>query len=338
MNGKLEHKIKIEQKLMSKLSDMPEYINKFYYFNNIKSPNTKKKYLDNVIRFLTIMGNGDVIEQEKLKSIDAYEIQKYISNISFYEKNGEIKELGESTKAFILSSLSVFFHFLKVYNYINEDPFELGIIDRPKPQEKDIIFLSPEEVRKVEKAILDGVGSQITQSRQKTWKYRDLCLFWLPVINGIRVGALSEINIEDINFNERFINVIEKGNRPVKIYYDAKAATYLKIWVDDRKKILKSCGRTNDINNGPLFISSRKTRIDVRSIERTIEKYTESAINRHISPHKLRATFATNLYNKTKDIELTSKALHHKSTVPTQKYVKVFDQDIRNAINTNLYS
>ena len=65
MNGKLEHKIKIEQKLMSKLSDMPEYINKFYYFNNIKSPNTKKKYLDNVIRFLTIMGNGDVFVSRK---------------------------------------------------------------------------------------------------------------------------------------------------------------------------------------------------------------------------------------------------------------------------------
>lgn len=337
MSGKLEHKIKIEKKILLKLSEMPDYLSKYYYYNNIKSPDTKKKYLDNVIRFLTHVGNGKILDQDKLTSINAFTIQRYISDINFYEKNGEIKELSESTKALILSSLSVFFHFLKVYGYISEDPFELGVIDRPKPQEKDVIYLTPQEVRKVEKAILDGIESRTTSSQKDTWRYRDLCLFWLPVINGIRVGALSQINIEDIDFNERYISVIEKGNRPVKIYYEAKAATYLRIWVDERKKLLTSWGQLDKIKSGPLFLSRKKTRIDIRSIERTIEKYTEASIQRHISPHKLRATFATNLYNKSKDIELTSKALHHKSTVPTQKYVKVFDQDVKNAINGNIY-
>lgn len=332
MDGRFEDKIKTEKKISEKISGMPEYMQRFYYSIGMKTHKTKERYIENVIRFLNIYGNGDSVSIDKLNLVDAFVIQKYISDISYYYKKGELKELSSSAKACNLSCLSTFFRFLKANNYIEKNPFEGGAIDRPKPQEKEIIFLKANEVTAVEKAILEGVGSNRAVSRQKNWKYRDFCLFWLPVVNGIRVGALSEINVRDIDFNDRSITVIEKGERRTRIYFDEKAALYLKLWIEQRKEILKGN------NEDALFISNRKDRITVMSIERLIEKYTEFAINRHISPHKLRATFATNLYNKTRDIELTSKALHHKSTVPTQKYVKVFDQDVKNAVNLGLYN
>ena len=332
MKGRLENKIKTEQAIIEKLSSTPEYMQRFYYSINTKTHNTKKKYVDNVLRFLDYYGNGKDVPIEKLKEVDAYEIQKYISSISYYERSGNTEELSEAAKACNMSSLSMFFKFLVGNRYIERTPFEGGFIDRPKPPEKEIIYLKPEEVRKVEKSILDGVGNSRAVAKQEEWKYRDFCLFWLPVVNGIRVGALSEINVEDVDIKDKSISVIEKGNRYTRIFFDDKAALYLRLWMEKRRRIL------GDQKCDALFISNRRNRITVRSIEILIEKYTENSIDRHISPHKLRATFATNLYGKTRDIELTSKALHHKSTTPTQKYVKVFDQDVRNAVNLNLYN
>ena len=72
--------------------------------------------------------------------------------------------------------------------------------------------------------------------------------------------------------------------------------------------------------------------MSVRSIERVISKYTDKATYKHITPHKLRSTFGTNLYQSTKDIYLVADALGHKSTSPTKRYTKIFDEDKRNAI------
>ena len=332
MSGRLENKIKTEQKILEKIAEYPDYMKRFYFSISMKTHNTKERYIENVIRFLNVYGEGKTVTLDMLNCVDSFVILKYISDISYYTKNGKAEELSSAAKACNLSCLSSFFRFLKTNSMIDKNPFDGGAIDRPKPQEKEIIFLTADEVREVEKAVLDGVGSSRSVSRQKNWKYRDFCLFWLPVVNGIRVGALSEININDIDFNDKSITVIEKGDKRTRIYFDDKAALYLKLWIEQRKEIL--AGHDTDA----LFISNQKSRITVMSIERLIEKYTEGAIGRHISPHKLRATFATNLYGKTRDIELTSKALHHKSTVPTQKYVKVFDQDVRNAVNIGLYN
>ena len=332
MKGRLENKVKTEQKIMNKLAGAQNYLERYYYSINLKTHKTKERYIENVLRFLNAYGNGSTVTIEMLNKVDSFVIQKYISDISYYYKNGKLTELSDSAKACNLSCLSTFFKFLATNGYIDRNPFDGGSIDRPKPQEKEVIYLNIDEVKKVEKAIIDGVGSSRAIARQQNWKYRDFCLFWLPVVNGIRVGALSEINVEDIDFNDRSIVVVEKGNRITRIYFDEKSSLYLRLWLEQRRRIL------GDKKCDALFISDRKERMTVSSIERVINKYTENGINRHISPHKLRATFATNLYHKTRDIELTSKALHHKSTAPTQKYVNVFNQDIKNAVNIGLYS
>lgn len=330
MEGRLENKIKVENYIESKIADMPEYIIRFYYSINSKTHNTKERYIVNVIRFLKDYGNGNVPSLEEVNRVSAFDIQKYISKIKYYDKGDEVAELSDAAINCNLSSLSVFFRFLYSNGMIRKNPFDVGI-DRPRVQEKDVIYLNAEEVRKVKKAILNGVGNELSVTKQQNWKYRDFCLFWFPVVNGIRVGALSEINVQDIDFNDRSVSVVEKGNRRVRIYFDEEAAMYLRMWMEKRARLL------GDTKCDALFVSNRKQRMSVRSIEDIVAKYTENSIGRHISPHKLRATFATALYGKKRDIELVSKALHHKSTTPTQKYVKVFDQDIRDAVNSGLY-
>ena len=239
MNGRLENRIKIEQNIQKKIADMPDYMQRFYYSIDSTTHNTKEVYINNVIRFLDAYGNGKEVSVADLKKATPFTIQKYMSDISYYTgADGEVRERSNASKANILSCLNSFFTFLNANQYIDRNPFATGVIKYPKAQEKEVVYLTPPEVRTVEKGIIDGVGTDRAKARQEKWKYRDFCLFWLPVINGIRVGALSEINVEDIDFADKSIRCIEKGDKVVRIYFDDKADIYLRLWLEKRKRLL----------------------------------------------------------------------------------------------------
>lgn len=329
MQGRIEHKIVVEKKIQEIIKEYPSYIKKFYYSLNSKTHMTKLRYIMNVIRFLNYYGNGNTVKESELNNIEAFDIDSYMQSINYIEDNGIVKELSPSTKACIYSSINAFMTFLKYNKYILENPFEVTKIERPKIQENDVVFLTPEEVKKVENAILEGVGNARSKGKQKNWKYRDMLLFRIPVVNGLRVTALSEINISDINFKRNTIKVTEKGNVTKEVYIDDKTKDYIIKWMCDRKDILDGF---NDCN--ALFISNRKERMSVSSIGDVIEKYTHAVIkDKHITPHKLRSTCGTNIYQHTKDIYLVASVLGHKSTSPTKRYAKIFDEDKQNAIN-----
>ena len=329
MQGRVEHKIVVEKKIQEIIKEYPNYIKKFYYSLNSKTHMTKLRYIMNVIRFLNYYGNGNIIKESELNNIEAFDIDSYMQSINYIEDNGVVKELSPATKACIYSSINAFMTFLKYNKYISENPFETTKIERPKIQENDVVFLTPEEVKKVENAILEGVGNARSKGKQKNWKYRDMLLFRIPVVNGLRVTALSEINISDINFKRNTIKVTEKGNITKEVYIDDKTKDYIIKWLCDRKDILDGF---NDCK--ALFISNRKERMSVSSIGDVIEKYTKATIkDKHITPHKLRSTCGTNIYQHTKDIYLVANVLGHKSTSPTKRYAKIFDEDKQNAIN-----
>lgn len=334
MRGRLENKIKTESHIQDKIENMPEYIQRFYYSMNNKSHTTKLRYVTNVIRFLNHIFNNEIPTIEKLKNIDSYAVQVYMSEIGLFETNGDYHELKESSQCVIYSSLCAFFEYLVRERYISSNPFADGRIERPRIKENPVTFLTPEEVRRVEKQILNGVGNSRSVGKQKDWKYRDLLLFRIPVVNGLRVTALSEINIDDIDFANKKIVVTEKGNITKSVSFDDKTDMYLKIWLKQRLQLL-NC----DTNEKALFISNRRTRMTVRSIENVVEKYTQCIEGKHITPHKLRSTCGTNVYQQTKDIYLVSKILGHKNTSPTRRYAAVFDEDITETINNvaNMY-
>ena len=328
MRGRLEHKIKLEGDLQSKINDMPEYMKRFYFSLNQKSHTTKKTYINNVIRFLTHIYGEKLPTIDQISQLDSYNIQVYMSEIGYYEVNGKIQELKESSQAAIYSSLSTFFTFLSnTYKTVN-NPFLNKMIDRPVVPEKSIIFLTPEEIRMFEKQILSGAGNSLARAKQKKWRYRDVLLFRIPIVNGIRLTALSEINMEDIDFDNRKITVTEKGNITKKVDYDQKTAMYLSMWFNDRRMLLY-----DKPEEKALFISNRKTRMTTRSIENIIDKYSICIDGKNVTPHTLRRSFGTNTYQVTHDIKLTSELLGHKTTAPTRRYVAVFDEDKTATIN-----
>lgn len=331
MRARLEHKQIQDNKLREKIKGMPEFMKLYYYSLHNKTHTTKKTYLNNVIRFLDHISDGDInsINEERLSKIRSADISEYMQDIEYFDKNGLDSEQKATTKNIIYCSLSSFFTCMEREEIISKNPFRGGKIERAKVKENDIIFLTPEEVKAVQKTIKSGVGNARALGKQEAYTNRDMCLFTIPVICGLRVTALSEINIEDLDFVNNRIHVVEKGNIEKYVYITEDVSDIIKLWIDEREIIMDG-----HEDNGALFISSRKERMSVRAIERVIMKYCTAAVpDKHITPHKLRSTFATNAYQTTHDVLLVSSLMGHKSPEVTRRYAKVFDENKIDAIN-----
>lgn len=325
MKGRIEDKIKFEKKLQEKLASMPDYMMDFYFYLNEKTYMTKLRYINQTIRFLTWYGKGDInnITEENLTKIIPRTIHNYIQSIQYLD---ESKEIGDDAKSNIYSSLNAFLTFLKNNDIINDNPFDGKRINRPKTHDNEITFLEPEEYQIVKSRIFNGSGSERAIAKQRDWIYRDLLLFQIPIITGVRVTALSQICLDDIDFNDHTIKVIDKA-RDKTLYLDDETMEFIDKWLDQRNVLLSGY---EDCKY--LFISNRRTKIETRSIEKIIEKYTQD-IDKHITPHKLRSTCGTNMYRATKDIYIVAETLGHKSPATSRKYTKVDNTDRVNATN-----
>jgi integrase/recombinase XerC len=100
--------------------------------------------------------------------------------------------------------------------------------------------------------------------------------------------------------------------------------------MEERKKMNPDSGHEN-----ALFISSKNKRLCVRSVELLVKKYASTVTTvKHITPHKLRSTYGTNLYQASKDIYLVADVLGHKDVNTTRKhYAEIVDENKRSARN-----
>ena len=170
MKGRIADKIKYEKKIQDKVKDLPDYMIDYYYYLNERTHMTKLRYINNVIRFLTWYGNGNIdsVDIMKLNKISARVIQSYMANVQYIDDE---KEIGSDAKANIYSSINSFMIFLKRNDLIEDNPFEGGRISRPKAHDNEITFLEPEEYAMIKRGIMKGVGNARAVGKQKKWMY-----------------------------------------------------------------------------------------------------------------------------------------------------------------------
>ena len=163
---------------------------------------------------------------------------------------------------------------------------------------------------------------------------RDNAIITLFLQTGIRLSELQNINIKDINFTDKTIKIIAKGNIERKIYLNATSVAAINNYLKTRKYE----------NQEPLFISNRKKRISKSSIENICKKaYKLLGLNeKEYSVHTLRHTVATHIYKETKDILIVKKILGHKSIAATEIYTHIENDIIKDAFDkhplANLHS
>lgn len=311
MKGRMENDVKKAEKIRRILIDAPSYMEDYLISMSDKTMGSKLVYIRYILDFLDWLSSTaqiNVKREEEFKLVKPSMVSKYL------EFAGEGK--GNSIKASRYYAISNFFKFLYFESYIDVNP-----CDRvPAPKNKElpkIVAMNKEEVKEVEKKILEiGKGK---------WGKRDLAIFMLGVTTGLRVTAISEINIEDINFEERKIRVVEKGKITKDIEIGDKVCQIIKEWILERNDLI-------DNDWGPLFISNQRTRISTQTIRRMMQKYTVG-LNKHITPHKMRSTCATILCEETGNVFLAQNVLGHKSPRTTMRYAEFTKQQQKKATN-----
>ena len=125
--------------------------------------------------------------------------------------------------------------------------------------------------------------------------------------------------------------VTRKGGNQVMLYFPDEVADALTAYLEERNKIEALPGHED-----ALFLSLQRRRITQRAVQQLVKKYATVAapLKPKISPHKLRSTFATNLYSATGDIYLVADVLGHSSVETTRKhYADMREEHRRNAVN-----
>ena len=163
-------------------------------------------------------------------------------------------------------------------------------------------------------------GENMTRQQKKFQKLtarRDYAILSLFLGTGIRVSECVGLNISDIDLENNAFIVTRKGGNQVVLYFPPEVADALADYIKEREKTETVQGHEN-----ALFLSLQRKRITQRAIQNLVKKYAVVAapLKAKISPHKLRSTYATNLYNETGDIYLVADVLGHTSVDTTRRH------------------
>lgn len=264
-----------------------------------------------------------------LDQLTRMDIEEYLEYITLYEKDGREITNDERGKSRKLASLRSFYNYFFQNELIEKNP--AALVPLPKKHDKEIIRLEPNEVA----ILLDQVedGAKLTKKEQeyhKKTKLRDIALLTLLLGTGIRVSECVGLDIQDINFDVNGIKIRRKGGYEAVIYFGEEVETALLDYLEEREHIIPAAGHEN-----ALFLSLQNRRMAVRSVENLVKKYASRVTTlKKITPHKLRSTYGTTLYQETGDIYLVADVLGHKDVNTTRKhYAAQADERRRQAAN-----
>lgn len=325
-------------KLRAMIDELPKACGEYFRgIESISSPLTRYGYaLDLRLFFKFLMGtelcsgknNMREIDYAVLDSVEVDHVECFLEYISLYPSDDEeIDELiknGDRGKARKLSSIRSFFRYLYKKGRISRNPASL--VDTPKIHDKPIIRLDVDEIARLLDTVENGDGLTKTQKRfHERTKTRDLAIITLFLGTGMRISELVGINIDDINFMANEVRITRKGGGQDVLVFGDEVREALLDYMLQREKMTPAEG-----HESALFLSLQNKRMSVRSIELLVKKYAKLAAPlKKISPHKLRSTYGTMLYNETGDIYLVADVLGHRDVNTTKKHYAALSEDRR---------
>ncbi len=262
---------------------------------------------------------------EDLGKITATDLNEFMGYTEYYinSEGEEIsnKEKGKSRKLAAVRSLFKYFYRMEK---IPANP--AALVETPKIHEKEIVRLEPNETAE----LLDVIenGERLTDGEKRYFGKngkRDLAIVTLLLGTGMRVSECVGIDINDINFDVNGVKITRKGGNEMVVYFGDEVEKALLDYLEERVKIEPKQG-----SEKALFLSIQNKRIGVRSVEKLVKKYAQKVtVLKKISPHKLRSTYGTTLYNETGDIYLVADVLGHKDVNTTRKHYAQMQDDNR---------
>ena len=278
--------------LATYFKDFEDYLK----FERNLSINTIKSYRSDLNKFEFFLTKKGA---KKLSFIDPEIVREFL-----YE---ESKRVNAKTQGRIISTLKTFFNFLVLEKLISVSPIEN--IDYPKIDSKIPLVLSTDEIDKI-----------ISSAFSKKYGLRNQAIIEIMYSCGLRVSELTEMKISNIFFDESLIKILGKGNKERFIPLSSIAKKLLCNYIKYNRKKLSYDKQSVDI----VFLNNRGkklTRVMVYNIIN--DAALEAKINKKISPHTLRHSFATHLIENGADIISIQKMMGHENVVTTEKYLHV---------------
>ena len=267
----------------------------------------------------------DAFTVDILDQITAIDLEEYEEYLKVYQAGDKTETNGERGLKRKMSSLRSFYAYYFKREMIHTNPTVL--VDVPKIHQKSIIRLEADEVALLLDYIEHG-GDDLTGQKkvyyEKT-KDRDLALVTLLLGTGVRVSECVGLDIEDVDFKNNGIKVTRKGGNEMVVYFGLEVEKALKNYLEVRKNIVPVEGHEH-----ALFYSTQRKRIGVQAVENLVKKYARQVTTtKKITPHKLRSTYGTALYQETGDIYLVADVLGHKDVNTTKKHYAALDDSRR---------
>lgn len=271
-----------------------------------KTAENYKLYLERLVEF-----TDDI----KVEKITTEIVRKYRLWLNRYENpNGD--DLATITQAYHLIALRGFLKYLSSRDIPSLTPDKIVL---PKISRKQVTFLHYDEVDRLINAI----------DIQSEAGLRDRAIVELLFSSGLRVSELVNLNRDHVNTKRREFMVRGKGQKDRPVFISQAAADWVNSYLDERQDTL-----------APLFLSYSRNveadqsgdfrRLTARSIQRMVSKYARLAgITKHVSPHTMRHSFATDLLMNGADLRSVQSMLGHSNISTTQVYTHVTDEHLR---------
>ena len=333
-----ERKMLTLDKLDNVVGDLPEFcVEYFIGIENRTSPLTRLNYAYDLRVFFNYIVKKKCLNIEVnqitidfLDTLQTRDFESYLSYLSNYKIGNERRSCNERAKARKLSSVRALYKFFFNNGKVSANTPEK--VSMPKLHEKEIVRLEVNEVA----TLLDKVetGDGLT-SRQKQYneitKVRDIALLTLFLGTGIRISELVGLNVTDIDFDTDSFVVTRKGGNRAILYFTEETAIALLNWIEQRETL------KIPEEEKALFVSLQNRRMSTRTIQDLVKKYAK-VVNplKRITPHKLRSTFGTNLYQATGDIYAVADFLGHKDINTTRKHYAAINENLRRDIVKNI--
>jgi len=282
------------------MEDLNEYIRELSINKNY-SENTIEAYKRDLNEYFSYLKNNN----KNYLSIDYDSIRKYLSYLND-------KKDTNTTISRKISSLRGFYSYLRLNEKIKNNPFKL--INLPKKEQKLPRFFYYNELEELFAAC--DTSTSLGQ--------RNLAILEVLYATGTRVSELINIKLEDINFSEKQIKVLGKGNKERMVFLGEYAVDALEEYLNDGYLFL------NKYNLDYVFLNHLGNKITRRGIEDILTKLIKkTSIDKKISPHMIRHSFATHLLNEGCDLESVQEMLGHESISATAIYTHVTDDRIK---------
>ena len=300
--------------------DVSELIEDFLEHLEIESGRSKKtieNYRLYLERFYDIA--LEILGKDELKPADITKelLRKYRLRLNRYGSDNGEEDLQTITQAYHLIALRGFMKYLARREIKSLDP---SLIELPHISRKQVTFLHYDEVEDMLEEIDTSTESGL----------RDRAIIELLYSGGLRVSELVGLNRDSINLERREFVVRGKGSKDRPIFISEACADRVSDYLDARTDSLPALFLNNSRNTQTVDTSGNYRRITARSVERIVEKYARLAgITKHVSPHTLRHSFATDLLMNGADLRAVQSMLGHADISTTQIYTHVTDAHLK---------